>query len=263
MVKVYRYEDSAKLANELGLFILDEQNKALGSSSDAKRRFSIAVSGGSLVSILRQALLDNSEIAQKVQWSRWSVYFSDERLVGLDDEDSNYGAFKNAILDPLTSSGRGTGPVVYTINESLLDEDANDRIAELYAEELPEGGRLDLILLGCGPDGHTCSLFPGPSHKYLLEERNKLVCWCKDSPKPPSNRITFTMPVLEASASLAFVATGKGKRSVLERIFKQQDQTLPCALVTRRCDSKVTWFCDNDALQDRSIPTSTYSSKRL
>ena len=54
--------------------------------------------------------------------------------------------------------------------------------------------RLDLVLLGVGPDGHVASLFPG--HAALSEE-HELVLPIVDAPKPPPRRLTLTLPMLD------------------------------------------------------------------
>ncbi|SCU81528.1 LAME_0B07514g1_1 [Lachancea meyersii CBS 8951] len=253
MASVFTYDDSKTLAHDLAQYILAQQNKALQNG----KRFNIAVSGGSLLKALNAGLIQDPEFQNKVQWSHWHVFFCDERIVALEDEDSNYGAFKKQVLDPLLSVDGALGPTCYAINESLVGLGENDRIAAEYESLLPD--HFDLILLGCGPDGHTCSLFPGKTHEYLLQEREKKVTWCHSSPKPPADRVTFTLPVLEAAEALCFVAEGASKQPILERILEGHDTTLPAGLVTENYQSCVSWFVDQAAVKGLSVKKETFS----
>ena len=110
-------------------------------------------------------------------------------------------------------------------------------------EHQHEPPRIDLLLLGMGPDGHTCSLFPGHD---LLNEKEKLVAAIKDSPKPPPERITLTLPVLNNAKAVAFVSTGEGKKEMIKNILKDQNESFPATRVNPK-DGELFWIIDKPA----------------
>ncbi|XP_010642681.1 6-phosphogluconolactonase [Fukomys damarensis] len=148
---------------------------------------------------------------------------------------------------------------VITIDPQLPVEAA----AEDYARKLRQAFQgdavpvFDLLLLGVGPDGHTCSLFP--DHP-LLQERDRIVAPISDSPKPPPQRVTLTLPVLNAARTVVFVATGEGKASVLKRILEDKDGApLPAALVQPHTGT-LRWFLDEAAARLLSVPFEKHST---
>lgn len=198
---------------------------------------------GSLPKVLAKYLIENKAI----EWEKWEIFFADERAVKLSHEDSNYALLKTELLDKIGASQ----PHVYTINEGHLDD--LTELADEYEQHLiksfaaKDSVRLpifDAILLGCGPDGHTGSLFPG--HK-LLREAEGWVLNLDDSPKPPPKRITFSLPVICAALRIAYVATGEGKQDILETVFDSPEKGLPCSLVNEGAGEKVVWFTDSAA----------------
>lgn len=254
---VYSYKESVDVAGALAQHVLKLQDKAIEQNGS----FKIAVSGGSLGKVLKKALIDDEQVTNKVQWTKWEVYFSDERLVPIAHEDSNCGLFIKLVTSFLPKDSQ---PKIVSIDESLLtgqdgqlecSEESKDlEIAKDYEKKLPNDQKMDLILLGCGPDGHTCSLFPG--HE-LLNERSKSIAYIKDSPKPPPRRITFTFPLLEKATSLAFVAEGAGKAPILKEIFNDSQSKLPSKLVND-LNLSVSWFVNDDAINGVDILPSKY-----
>ncbi|RMZ89620.1 hypothetical protein DV736_g3145, partial [Chaetothyriales sp. CBS 134916] len=252
---LYSYPDVDTVAASLRKYVLSSQEAALARHG----KFKIAVSGGSLPAMLSKALLapDNGTEGDKIRFSKWEVFFADERAVPLDDEDSNYGLLKKALLDHIPASS-GV-PRVYPIDVQYLND--TQELADQYQEALmssfasKDSVRLplfDLILLGCGPDGHTCSLFPG--HR-LLREKDSWVAAIEDSPKMPPRRITLTLAVVIASFKIAFVATGAGKKEILKKILETEEgRSLPCGLVNEGAGEKVSWFTDVAATEAAAMP---------
>jgi len=235
---VWSFPSTAEVSSALAAFVSRTSDQAI----KAHGRFTVALSGGSLPKILAAALKSR----QDVDWSRWHVFYADERCVPLDHEDSNHFLCKKELLDfvPIPKDQ------IVPINPDLIKDPAaaaRDYQARMAAKfSLGDGHKypaFDLILLGIGPDGHTCSLFP---EHALLKERELWVASILDSPKPPPARITLTFPVLNAARAAAFVATGAGKKEMLARILDENDRAIPASLV-KPVQGQVHWFLDDAA----------------
>jgi 6-phosphogluconolactonase len=163
--------------------------------------------------------------ASRPDWSGVTIWFTDERCVPPGHEHSNYGMTKNALLD------RIDGAEVHRMQGELGPRQgaaAYEReLRSSFGDELPE---FDLILLGLGPDVHTCSLFPGDP---ALGEREHPVAGV-DTPgmAPLVSRITLTLPVVNAGKSLVFLVTGEDKADAVARAFGgPPDPRAPASLV--------------------------------
>jgi 6-phosphogluconolactonase len=231
--------------------------------------FAIALSGGSLPSFL--ATLNESFKAASVdpKFDCWHVILADERCVPSTDPDSNLGALNETLFSKISVPKSQ----IHGINEEAVSTEAVAQDYEAVVRYVlsKSGNQLDLAVLGFGPDGHTCSLFPGHA---LLQETTRLVAPIEDSPKPPSRRITLTLAVLNSmTRHVIFCGAGKSKSPILCKVFAtvgggkpcQKDATryevsyttpppYPCAMVQPQTEkSSVTWVVDADAVADISI----------
>lgn len=170
----------------------------------------------------------------RVSWERVRFFWSDERLVPLDDPASNYGMARAALLSRIEASDDHVFP---------LQDPA--RYTELLGRLPRNGGvfpRFDLIHLGMGEDGHTASLFPGDP---ALGEQRALVLRVRTS-KPPPDRLTLTLPVLNAARQVVFLVQGAGKRDALARVLGG-DASLPAGMV-RPADGQLRFLVDRAAV---------------
>jgi 6-phosphogluconolactonase len=253
---LYSFERQEDLEKNLRSFVIDAQNQSL----ERHDIFRVAVSGGSLPKTLAKALLAEptpSDPKDKVQFSKWEIFYADERAVPLDHEDSNHKLVKEELLDKIDEAKYGK-PTVFPIDTQYLDD--VQEMADQYEQTLVkcfaarDSVRIpmfDLLLLGCGPDGHTCSLFPGSP---LLRETDAWVLPIFDSPKPPPKRITLSLPVASHGIKIGFVATGAGKKDIMRQIFDVEDSQLPCALINQFGQERVSWFTDAAATEGVAFP---------
>jgi len=120
------------------------------------------------------------------------VFFCDEAAVALEDPDSNYHSNSESFLShvPIRSDQIHTiDPEQLNDLEELADEYEKQLIDHFAKSNAARYPTFDLMLLGMGPDGETCSLFPG---HQLLDERDSWVSYLEDAPRGPKRRITMT-----------------------------------------------------------------------
>ena len=262
----------AEVPDQLHLPVISACKKALARSG-SESVFTIALSGGSLPAQLGTLSESFDKAGVNPQWDKWYVLLADERCVPSSDGDSNLGAIRTSFLDKVGIPE----DQVYGIDESLLSDanDSTEKIAVAYEAIVDtvlarSGGALDLAVLGFGPDGHTCSLFP--DHP-LLSETERQVAPILDSPKPPPKRITLTFPVLnERTGSIIFCGAGKSKgpilRAVLADVAEATETTAgaiaprmvtyadpppyPCGMV-RPKSLNLSWVVDADAVEELGL----------
>lgn len=197
--------------------------------------FKVGLSGGSLTKFLSIGL-------PKIEsdWSKWRLFFCDERVVPLESSDSTYGIYKSSLLGVLPFSEHQ----FIKIDPHLpAEEAAKDYIQKMAVHFPPDSlPRFHLLLLGMGPDGHTCSLFPG--HR-ICEETSVWVAPVTNAPKPPPSRITLTFPVVNNAECCVFAITGEAKADIVKRILKD-NEPLPAGRV-KPTDGILHWLLDSQA----------------
>lgn len=197
--------------------------------------FSIAVSGGSAAERLLPRL-----VRAAVDWRRVDVLWVDERAVPPDAEDSNYRVARSVWIDRVPLP-------VDRVHRMRGEEPDLEAAAAAYAAVVKavagDPPRIDLVLLGVGPDGHVASLFPG--HR-LLRVWDRPAAWLDDAPKPPPRRLTLTLPVLTGARRVVVFAAGATKADVIRESLGDGESELPLALATMG-DAQVTYLLDPDA----------------
>ncbi|KAK3590592.1 hypothetical protein CHS0354_001617 [Potamilus streckersoni] len=228
-------ESEKEVAEKLCAFVIEKANIALSE----KGTFYVGVSGGSLPKFLCDGLPH-----LKTNWNKWKIFFCDERHVPYNDPECTYSIYKTNLVDKVSMLPDN----IFPIDPNVSVEEAAMKYDDVIRKHFPgvDIPRFDLLLLGMGPDGHTCSLFPG--HK-LLQETEKIIAPISDSPKPPPARVTMTLPLINNCKFAVFTSCGAGKKEVIQQVLEgNEPDPLPAARV-RPTNGELVWFLDKAAAQ--------------
>jgi 6-phosphogluconolactonase len=188
--------------------------------------FGFALSGGSTARPCYERLA--AESAEVIDWLSVNIYWGDERCVPPDHPESNQLLGRQALLERV-----GAANAVYPMS--------CDEGPDAYQLRLGEIGKLDVIHLGMGPDGHTASIFPDSA--ALSADPGQLVARNEDpSGRNPYPRLTLTFSGIARSRLVIFTVAGAAKRATLQSVLDGAD--LPAARVSA---DRVIWLVDRDA----------------
>lgn len=213
--------------------------EAVRAAARARGTCHLALTGGDTPGpVYEQLSRDDS-----VPWPRVEIWFGDERAVEPDARESNYRLARDTLLSRVPIPG----PQVHR-----MEAERPDRVtaAREYAAMLPE--RLDVLLLGVGPDGHIASLFPGRS--ALAPDAPPVLA--VEGPKPPKRRMTIGPDVIGRARETLVLVAGTAKAGAVRAALEEEGPAFECParLVRGGC-----WIIDTAAaafLGESSSPTS-------
>ncbi|PYE56226.1 6-phosphogluconolactonase [Deinococcus yavapaiensis] len=185
---------------DVGIGGADVFERAASEAIGERGAFHVALSGGSTPKFMYEALR-----ARQVDWERVHVYFSDERCVPPDSNDSNFKLAHDELLEHV--------PIPDAQVHRMEGEREPEEAARRYEDVLPE--RLDLVFLGMGDDGHTASLFPGTTAltaggRTTANFVGKLGVW----------RLTFTFGEINSAREKVLLVAGASKAGVLREVYE-------------------------------------------
>jgi 6-phosphogluconolactonase len=195
----------------------------------------VALTGGRIATQAYQRLADEGPHSA-VDWSRVELWWGDERFVAADDPERNAKQALDLLAEPL----RLDRARVHEMGASDGGADL-DQAAENYATQL-RGVDFDICLLGMGPDGHVASIFPEHPSSYATGT----VIAVRSSPKPPPERISLTLEVINRSREVWFVVTGSDKAAAAKMALMGAGPVqVPAAGVSGT--TRTLWLLDRDA----------------
>ena len=183
--------------------LLDQEIKKIIS---AKGKAILAIPGGRSVAGLLQKLSPND-----VDWSKVEIFMIDERVVPVEDTESNFKQAHDLFLKKVNVNPH-----------PFLKEKG---VEHYHREFLRAGAHFDIIVLGAGEDGHIAALFP--RHCALKVEGKKYIQF-NDSPKPPKERITASVDMIKDAAVVILLFVSAAKKKAYEQFLNQKITETKC-----------------------------------
>ncbi|MCX6121490.1 MAG: 6-phosphogluconolactonase [Ignavibacteriales bacterium] len=229
-----------KTRNDLETSVASKIIDVMHRSLKKNTRCCIVLSGGETPKIVYRHMGQNKPNGS-VDWSRVHVFFCDERAVPPDHPNSNYGMIEREWISHISIPPENVHRIKGEIDPTIASEKYEQEIRNVFGSAPVV---FDFVLLGVGEDGHTASLFPGSD--AVLEK--KALVRSAFTQRFNNWRVTLTVPALNASHEIVFLAAGKKKASIVRRILdaKVPDTKLPASLI-RPIEGSFCWMIDEEA----------------
>ncbi len=238
---LFTYENIMELGRGGAEFFLKHCLK----ETERKGLFTVVLSGGNTPYRLYTALASN-EFRERVPWEKVHLFWGDERCVGPDHPESNFGLAYRALISrvdiPQQNVHRIKGELAPA--EAALDYEGEIRrffgVTEPYKAPV-----FDMVFLGMGDDGHTLSLYPATK---ALSEEERLVAE-NYVEKLGAYRVTMTLPLVNNASFVIFLVSGKGKSGALKQVLSDAKAGYPAQLIRPRT-GEVRWLIDRGAASE-------------
>jgi len=223
------------LAEHVADRFIDEADAAISNHGV----FNVALAGGTTPKAAYELLAQDPRRGE-IDWEKIRFFWSDERCVPPNDDESNYKMAKLAMLDRLDIDPKHVF--------RMLGEEEPEHAAAAYADvlraQLGAQPQFDLIMLGMGPDGHTASLFPGSSPAT----DDRLLVNAPFVPKFGTHRITFTPRLINDAKAVLVATAGPTKTDVLTQVLRgPYDPNLYPVQIVAPTHGTLTWYVDQIA----------------
>jgi len=226
-------------AQENTAALIADQLRLLNDYGKGRNKIYIAVSGGRTPREIFDRLAGIH--ASSINWNKVHIFWTDERCVSPDDQESNYRLAKEHLLDKVGAAN------VYRMKGEIDPEkaarDYEKTLKDVFNLKKGEIPSFDLMLMGIGEDGHTASLFPGTD---ALKEKERLVV-ANFVPKLKSYRITLTFPVINSAKKVLFIATGRNKHDIFSLATRndRREKKIPLDFIDPPA-GEVVWIVDRE-----------------
>jgi 6-phosphogluconolactonase len=237
---VEKFDDGDGLVAAAGERLID----VVGAAIAARGQAQVVLTGGGNGNKLMRFLAAQTG---RIDWSKVHLFWGDERYVSENDDERNDKPAREALLDHVDIPARNVHAMPAADGEFGNDLAAAalayEQILAANAAPGDPAPDFDVHLLGVGPEGHINSLFPDTP---AVREATRLVVEVEDSPKPPPQRITLTLPAIRRSREVWLLVSGAEKADAVAAAVGGADPvSVPAAGAVGR--EHTVWFLDSGA----------------
>lgn len=219
----------------------------------------LAISGGSTPQATFK-LLAAEPFVSRIPWDKLQLFWVDERCVGPDSPESNYGVARDLMLSKVPIPAENVFRMEGELDPEVAASRYESTLRNVMKLEGAETPAFDMVTLGMGPDGHTASLFPNTEG---LNELGRLVI-ANHVPQKDVWRVSLTWPVINHASEVVFEVEGPGKTDVLAEVLTgpRDPDRLPSQLI-RPANGKLLFLLDEAAAAKLPPAEATGAGYRL